>query len=709
MESQTLSAEEYPLLDQSGLPRFGEIGPEDVEPAVRQLLEELGTELEALEASVPRGYEPIIGPLEAIHDRLALSWGIVGHLMGVQNSDALREAHDAVQSEVVAFGLRLGQSQELYRGLVALREGPDFEALTPVEKRVVEGLIREATHAGVALEGAEQARFQTLAQELAQLATQFSQNVLEATRTFARVVSDPAQMEGTPETLREITAQSARSSGEPDASSAHGPWRLTLDAPSLVPYLEHGPDRSVREELYRAHVSKASAGAIDNAPLIDRILILRREMAELLGYANYAELSLASKMAPDSDAVKALLEKLRLASFSAAQDDLEEIQRFAHARDQLQPETFRPWDVAYYAERVREARFDYSEEDLRPYFPFDRVLEGLFGLAKRLFDVEIEPADGEAAVWHPDVRFFRVRDHIGRAIAFFYLDAYSRPGEKRGGAWMDECVGRSRRLSPVGEEARRPVAYLVCNQTPPVQGQPALMSFSEIETLFHEFGHGLQHMLTRVDEGLASGIRNIEWDAVELPSQFMENWCIDRRTLSEISGHVVTGEQFPDDLFEKIRRAQTFRSASAMLRQLEFALTDLFLHGEYLPGKGRTPFDVRSEIAERTSVLAPLPEDRFLCGFGHIFAGGYAAGYYSYKWAEVLSADAFGAFEEAGLENEKEVKALGLRFRESVLAQGGSRAPMDVFVDFRGRSPQPEALLRHSGLLDELPGGPIAS
>ena len=709
MGGKRLSAEGNPLLDQSGLPRFDDIRPEAVEPAVRLLLEELGAELESLEASMPRGYEQIIGPLEAINDRLAFSWGIVGHLMGVQNSDALRDAHDAVQSDVVAFGLRLGQSQEIYRGLVALRDGAEFDGLGPVGKRVVEGLIREATHAGVALEGAAQERFQAVAQELARLGTQFSQNVLEATRSFAREINNPAQMEGTPETLREITAQSARSAGHADATAADGPWRLTLDAPSLIPYLEHGPDRTIREELYRAHVSKASAEPVDNSPLIDRILILRREMAELLGYANYAELSLSSKMAPDSNAVKVLLEQLRLASFSAAEDDLAEIKRFAQARDKLQAEMIRPWDVAYYAERVREARFDYSEEDLRPYFPFDRVLEGLFGLAKRLFGVDIEAADGEAAVWHADVRFFRVRDDRGDAIAYFYLDPYSRPGEKRGGAWMDECIGRSRRLSSTDEEPRRPVAYLVCNQTPPVEGQPALMSFSEIETLFHEFGHGLQHMLTRVDEGLASGIRNIEWDAVELPSQFMENWCIDRRTLGEISGHVVTGERLPDTLFRKIRRAQTFRAGSAMLRQLEFALTDLTLHGEYLPEKDRTPFDVRSEIAETTSVLAPLAEDRFLCGFGHIFAGGYAAGYYSYKWAEVLSADAFGAFEEAGLENESEVKELGRRFRESVLAEGGSRSPMDVFIDFRGRPPQPEALLRHSGLLKESPEGSISS
>ncbi|MDG2049997.1 MAG: M3 family metallopeptidase [Myxococcota bacterium] len=700
-----MKAEENPLLDLSGLPRFDEIGPEVVEPGLKQLLGELAIELEALEAESPSGYEDLIGPLEAITDRLAFCWGIVGHLMGVQNSDALREAHDAVQADVVAFGLRLGQSQALYRGLVSLREGPVFEGLKPVQKRVVDGLIREARHAGVALEGAEQERFKALAQELAQLATQFSQNVLEATRGFSLVLRDPVQMEGTPDSLRELAAQSARAAGEAEASAALGPWRLTLDAPCLTPYLEHGRDRSVREELYRAHVAKASSGSVDNTPLIDRILILRREMAELLGYATYAELSLASKMAPDDHAVEVLLEQLRVSSFPAAQKDLKEIQDYARERGGLQDEAIRPWDVAYYAERVREDRFNYSEEDLRPYFPFDRVLKGLFSLAERLFGVTVEPADGETAIWHSDVRFFRVRDEGGDAIASFFLDPFSRPGEKRGGAWMDECVGRSLRLSRPGEDVRRPVAYLVCNQTPPVEGHSALMSFSEIETLFHEFGHGLQHMLTRVDEGLASGIRNIEWDAVELPSQFMENWCVDRHTLDEISGHFETGERLPGNLFEKIRDAQTFRAGSAMLRQLEFALTDLSLHGDFLPGGEQTPFDIRTDIAETTSVLAPLAEDRFLCGFGHIFAGGYAAGYYSYKWAEVLSADAFGAFEEVGLGNEDQVQRLGRRFRESVLAEGGARAPMDVFRDFRGREPQPEALLRHSGLLSKASGG----
>ena len=378
--------------------------------------------------------------------------------------------------------------------------------------------------------------------------------------------------------------------------------------------------------------------------------------------------------------------------------DLEDLRAFARERGAAEADDLALWDVAYWAERLREQRYAYSEEELRPYFPMPRVLEGLFGLAERLFGVRIHAADGEAPVWHEDVRFFRVSDASGAPLAAFYLDAYSRPAEKRGGAWMDECVGRSRALAPEGEAVRLPVAYLVCNQTPPVGDAPSLMSFDEVLTLFHEFGHGLQHMLTQVDYGLVAGIRNIEWDAVEVPSQFMENWCYQRETLRGISRHVETGEALPDALFEKITAARTYRAGSGMLRQLYFAMTDLALHSDYVPGPGRSAFEVQRRVAERTTVLPPLPEDRFLCAFSHIFAGGYAAGYYSYKWAEVLSADAFGAFEEAGLDDARALHETGRRFRETILAQGGSRPPMEVFVDFRGREPRTGALLRHSGL-----------
>ena len=402
-------------------------------------------------------------------------------------------------------------------------------------------------------------------------------------------------------------------------------------------------------------------------------------------------------MAPDAEAVHRLLEQLRVASIDAARNDLAELNEFAKSRGFSDPEGLRHWDIAFWSQRLREERFDYSEEELRPYFPLPVVLEGLFDLTQRLFGVRIEPADGEAETWHPDVRFFRVLDDSGEAVAAFFLDPFSRPEEKRGGAWMDECLGRSRLLAPPGSGVRLPVAYLICNGTPPVGERPSLMTFSEVQTLFHEFGHGLQHMLTRIDYGLAAGISNIEWDAVELPSQFMENWCYHRDTLMSLTSHVESGTSLPEALYRKLLAARTYRAGSDMMRQLYFGLTDLELHSASLP-QGQTAFDVQREVAKRTTVMQPLPEDRFLCSFAHIFAGGYAAGYYSYKWAEVLSADAFGAFEEAGLDDPSALAETGRRYRETVLALGGSEHPMDVFVSFRGREPTPDALLRHAGL-----------
>ena len=682
-----------PLHAAGVLPRFDEIEASHVVPGIRALIAELEDELTALEADLEPTWTGLVERLEAMSDRLGYGWGLVGHLMGVKNSDALREAHAEVQGEVIGFGLRLAQSRPIYDGLEALRASDRFAALEHAQQRIVESLLREARHAGVGLGDAERERFNAIQAELAELGTKFSNHVLDATKAFALVLRDEAEMAGTPDSLRALAAQSAAEEGEAGATAESGPWRITLDAPVLLPFLEHGERRDLREQLYRAHVTKAGSGELDNTPLIGRILELRQEMAALLGFESYAALSVDAKMAPSVTEVDRLLEDLRTASIDAAKDDLASLQSFATERGLEGGLAL--WDVGYYAERLREERFDYSEEELRPYFPMPRVLEGLFALAGRLFGVSIEAADGEAPTWHPDVRFFRVKDEAGAPIAAFYLDPYSRPGDKRGGAWMDECLGRTR----LGRDAaREPVAYLVCNQTPPVGDQPSLMSFDEVLTLFHEFGHGLQHMLTRVDYGLASGIRNIEWDAVELPSQFMENWCYHRDTLIGLSGHFETGEPLPDALFEKIEAARTFRAGSAMLRQLYFATMDMKLHREDLAASGQTIFDVQREVAEKTTVLPPLPEDRFLCSFGHIFAGGYAAGYYSYKWAEVLSADAFSAFEDAGLEDEAAVVETGRRFRETVLALGGGAPPMEVFEAFRGRAPTPEALLRHSGL-----------
>jgi oligopeptidase A len=686
---------ENPLLDNASLPRFDVIRTEHVVPAVRALLDELGSELSRLEAVTTPSWQGLVEPIERISDRLAFTWGIASHLMAVRNSEALREAYETVQPEVVAFSIRLAQSQPIFEGFRRLQ---DSGAVLDVgQRRIVQLLVRDAELSGVGLAGRERERFNAIQTEMAELGTRFSNHVLDATKDFALTLSDPADVDGLPQTLLALAAQNHRNACETDATDATpetGPWRFTLDAPSLLPFLQHCRRRELREEIYRAHVTRASDGERDNSDIIRRILVLRREQAVLLGYGSFAEMSLVTKMAPDVAAVESLLEALRAASFSAAEREMEELKGFARSDGAPEVDAIQHWDIPFWSERLREDRYAYRDEDLRPYFPLPRVLEGLFGLAQRLFDVTVVAADGETTVWHPDVRFFHVHDVTGTPIASFYLDPFSRPEEKRGGAWMDECVGRVRR----GGALRLPVAYLICNQTPPLDGKPSLMTFSEVETLFHEFGHCLQHMLTTVDHGLASGIRYVEWDAVELPSQFMENWCYDHDTLMGLSGHFETGEPLPEALFQKIRAARTYRAGSLMLRQLFFSMTDLVLHQRFGAEASESVFDVQRRVAERTTILPPLPEDRSLCSFSHIFSGGYAAGYYSYKWAEVLSADAFAAFEENGLDDEAAVAATGRRYRDTVLALGGSRPAMEVFRAFRGRDPSIEALLRHSGL-----------
>jgi oligopeptidase A len=619
--------------------------------------------------------------------------------MGVRNSEPLRAAHAAAQPAVIELLLRAAQSRPVFDALQKLAESPTFARLDAAQQRIVTVLLRDARLSGVALEGDARERFNAIQMELAELSTQFSNHVLDATKAFSLWLRSPDEIAGLPDGARALAAQAAREAGEPGATAEQGPWRLTLDGPSLVPALQHLHRRDLREQIYRASIARASSGETDNAPLIARILRLRREQARLLGFGTFAELSLATKMAPGVAAVEALQEKLRAAAYPVARRELDELREFARARGETGE--LMNWDVPFWAERLREERYAYSEEELRPYFPLPRVLEGLFRLAEQLFGVRIRAADGEAPVWHRDVRFFRVSDAAGAPLAAFYLDPYSRPAEKRDGAWMDECLGRSRLFRDASGAPRLPVAHLVCNQTPPVGDVPSLMTFREVETLFHEFGHGLQHMLTRVEHGFASGTRNVEWDAVELPSQFMENWCYHRATLLGFARHWQTDAPLPDDLYAKLCAARTYRAASMLLRQIHFSATDLELHHRHDPDGGESAFDVERRIAQRTTVMPPLPEDRFLCSFGHIFAGGYAAGYYSYKWAEVLSADAFAAFEEAGLEDTAALTATGRRFRETVLALGGSRPAMEVFESFRGRAPDTAALLRHSGLAPE--------
>ncbi len=700
--SSVPNANQAPLLTGEGLPPFEAITAEQVESAIPTLLAELNDELSRLEGQLeqcldgaagehpaPRpaiGWADVMDPLHHLEERLRWSWGVVSHLHGVCNTPELRQAYENQQGLVVAFGSRAGQSKPLYRALDQLAA----QDLDPTQRRIVAAELRHMQLRGVGLEGAAQEAFNAATAELAQLASTFGNHVLDATNDWSLTLRSEDDLDGLPDSLRSLLAQAARDAGEQG-------WRMGLDMPRVVPFLKYSRRRDLRETVYRAQVARASSGEGDNQPLIERILSLRLEQARRLGYANWAEVSLASKMAASVADVEQLLEGLRSAAFPVAERELQALRDCARRHNADEADDLKPWDLSFWAEVLRQESFDLDAEALRPWFPLEQVLQGLFALCQRLFDVRIvAAASGEAPRWHGDVRYFRVLDGAsGDPLAAFYLDPYSRPGSKRGGAWMDECLGRSRSRS--GEPVL-PVAYLICNQSPPVGDTPSLMTFEEVETLFHEFGHGLQHMLTTVERPQAAGISNVEWDAVELPSQFMENWCYDRGTLMAMARHWQSGEPLPEAEYHKLLAARTFMGGSATLRQLHFALTDLRLHSSWTPDGGQSPEQLRRELARTTTVLEPIAEDRFLCSFSHIFAGGYAAGYYSYKWAEVLSADAFSAFEEVGLDDEAQVVATGRRFRDTVLSLGGSRSPAEVFEAFRGRPPSPDALIRHSGL-----------
>jgi oligopeptidase A len=688
-----------PLLAHEAPPRFQALKVEQMVPTVRELCRRQQRGREALELSMTPSWDGLVRPLGELCEPLSYAWGVVNHLLAVQNSPPLRDAEAEVQPEVVGASLAVSQSRALYDGFVALRDSPGWGQLSETRRRIVNTSIELAELAGVALEGEAKQRFVQLETELAEAGTKFSNNLLDATKAFALVLRAPEEVAGLPPSALAAAAQSARGQAEsaPDFAEAtpeKGPWRFTLEATLYIPFMEHSPRRDLREQLYRAHVTRASAGELDNQPVLARILRLRRAEAQLLGFDSYASLGLKRKMAKEVRAVEALLDELRRASHPHAHKELRELTDFARQQSGDPGLELALWDIPFWAERLREQRYSFKEEELRPFFPLPGVLEGLFALARRIFGAVITAADGEAEVWHPDVRYFKVADEDGKARASFFLDPYSRPADKRGGAWVGGCLDRKKRQDG---SVRLPVAYVVCNQAPPVDGQPSLMTFREVETLFHEFGHALQHMLTVVDEPDAAGINNIEWDAVELPSQFMENWCYHRPTLLSFARHHQTGVALPRELFDKVSAARTFRAGSQFLRQLYFATLDLELHHRFDPDTDDV-MAVQRRVAAENTVIAPLPEDRFLCGFSHIFAGGYAAGYYSYKWAEVLSADAFAAFEEAGLDDPEAMARTGRRFRDTVLAQGGSRHPSEIFRDFRGRPASTAALLRQAGL-----------
>ena len=682
-----------PLYRYEGLPPFDLIEPAHVVPAIRAHLAQVDAAVTAHEQVIEPTWQSAIVALRDVFEGLGRAWGPVSHLMGVRNSPELRAAYEEVQGEVVMLSLRAGQSEPLYRALLGLRDSGVWQTLSRGQQRIVEQKIQAAEQTGIGLQGEARERFNAIAQELSALGTRYSNHVLDSTRAFGIDITDPAELTGLTDTGRMLLSSSwnqAHSSSESTPES--GPWRAALDMPVYLAVMEYAENRELREKLYRAYMTRASTGETDNLPLVRQILTLRREKAQLLGFDSYAELSLSTKMA-DLTGVRELSEELLSAASAAAPSELQQVRDFAA----LQGVTYElaHWDLPQWRRRLRESLYSYTDEDLRPYFPLEKVLDGLFTLLHQLFGVTVRSADGKAQVWNPDVRYFEMFGADGERVAAFFLDAYSRPGLKRGGAWMNDC--QERWLRPEGLQL--PVAYLICNQTPPVGDRPSLMTFDEVETLFHEFGHGLQHMLTKVDEPEVAGISGIEWDAVELPSQFMENWCYHRETLLGMTGHFETGEPLPEHYFEKLVAARKFQAATFMMRQLMLGMTDMALHADYDPVSSvQSPLDVMHEVARRTALLPLLPEDRFLCSFSHIFAGGYAAGYYSYKWAEVLSADAFGAFTEVGLDNREDIGRAGRRFRDTVLALGGSVEPMEVYRQFRGRAPSTHALLEQYGL-----------
>ena len=672
-----------PLLDQAGLPAFARIAPEHVEPALDERLAACRAEIARLtsEVAVPT-WETFIEPLEEMDDTLNRTWSPVSHLNGVLNSEALRAAYNACLPKLSDYGTEVGQNEDLFRGYQAVAAQ---EHLDPTQRKLVENALRDFHLSGVDLPSEKKARYKAISQELSQLTSKYSENLLDATNAWSKLITDVTRLTGLPESALGLARQAAEQRGQEG-------WLLTLDMPSYIPVMTYADDRELRFEVYQAFATRASdqgpyAGQWDNGECMERLLALRHELARLLGFDNYAERSLATKMARSPEAVLAFLNDLATRSVGQARRELEEVRAYArehHGVDQIEA-----WDLGYYSEKLRVHRYQISQEELRPYFPVSRVLSGLFGVAERLFGVTIEETQ-TFETYHPDVRFFEIRDSDTRQLrGQFYLDPFARPN-KRGGAWMDVCTNRlhTTRFDQI------PVAYLVCNFTPPVGDRPSLLTHTEVETLFHEFGHGLHHLLTRVDYPAVAGINGVAWDAVELPSQFMENWCWEREPLDLFAAHWETGEPLPTDLYRRMIAARNFQSAMQMVRQLEFSLFDFRLHLEYDPARGGRIYEVLEEVRDQVAVIRPPAFNRFAHGFSHIFAGGYAAGYYSYKWAEVLSADAFSLFEERGVFDE----ATGRAFKQQILERGGSRDAMELFVDFRGREPTTDALLRHSGI-----------
>jgi oligopeptidase A len=676
-----------PLLDFSDLPRFADFKPQYVTPAIDQLLAENRALIERIASdAVPASWRDFVEPFEDAHERLARAWGQVGHLNAVMNSPELRETYNANLPKVTQYYSELSQNPELFRKFKSLHASDEFATLTRAQRRIIENELRDFRLGGAELSADHKARFMAIRERLSQLSSQFSDNLLDATNAFVHHVTDEGELAGIPDDVLQAAREAAQAEGKPG-------WKFTLHAPSYLPVLQYADNRALRELMYRAYVTRAAEFGKpewDNTPLIAEIVQLRRELAQLLGFRNYAEYSLEPKMAESPHQVLDFLNQLAQRARPYAERDLQEVAGFA--RDSLGLDRLEAWDLSYASEKLRVARYAFSDQEVKQYFPESAVLPGMFKLVETLYGLTITPA--EAALWHDDVRFFAIHDRNGALVGRFYIDLYARPS-KRGGAWMDEAVTRRLRHNMV----QTPVAYLNCNFSAPVgesggRKRPALFTHDEVITLFHEFGHGLHHLLTRVDYLGVSGINGVEWDAVELPSQFMENFCWEWSVLEPMTRHVDTGKPLPRALFDKMLAAKNFQSGLQTVRQIEFSLFDLHLHYDFDPAAGKSALELLAEVRSRIAVVLPPPYNRFPNNFSHIFAGGYAAGYYSYKWAEVLSADAYSLFEENGVLDPQ----TGSRFRDEILGVGGSRPALESFVAFRGREPRMDALLRHNGM-----------
>ncbi|MEI6705732.1 MAG: oligopeptidase A [Methylococcales bacterium] len=678
-----------PLLINAPLPLFSQIKPEHIEPAIDQLLVKARSLVEEqLQTRKNYSWEKLIEPLEVVENELHKAWSPVSHLNSVLNSDELRAAYNACLPKLSDYGTEMGQNKALFNAYRLIAKSAEFAGFDTAQQKIIRNALRDFRLSGIDLTEAQKQRYKEIAQELSSFTSRYSENVLDATNAWSKLITHKQDLAGLPESALEQAKQTAQNRGEDG-------WMLTLQFPSYLAVMTYSDDWLLREELYQAFSTRASDQGPqypdkdwDNTPIMERILALRHEKAQLLGFDNYAELSLATKMADKPDEVMSFLEDLANKSWRQARNDFIELKEFA-----LQHYHFgdlQPWDISYYSEKMRRHQYQLSQEEVKSYFPITPVLTGLFAIVEKLYGLQIsEIYDFDS--WHPDARFFAIHDKNGQLRGQFYLDLYARE-HKRGGAWMDDCAGRTK----INSVLQTPVAYLVCNFTPPTADTVALLTHDDVTTLFHEFGHGLHHLLTQVDYLGVSGINGVEWDAVELPSQFMENWCWDKEALALISWHYQTGESLPDALFEKMIAAKNFQAGMTMVRQLEFSLFDFRIHRDYDPEKGGRIYDTLEKVRSQVAVMPAAPFNRFAHSFSHIFAGGYGAGYYSYKWAEVLSCDAFSLFEENGIFDAD----TGQSFLTNILEKGGSEDAMSLFVKFRGRKPSIDALLRHNGIAE---------